>query len=84
MYEDGRVGSVGYYDDAYPDYRYGYPIYGGAYPYHYPYRSHHPFPRHSHAPARTAPVNPGIAVGAPDYRGVQSMPPRPAGVQPRR
>lgn len=84
VYEDGPVGSAGYHYDAYPDYTYGYPVYGGAFSYHHPYRSHYHIPRHSHPPVRTAPVSPGIAVGAPDYRGVQSVPPRPAGVQRRR
>lgn len=79
VYESGPAHSR---YDAYPDYYYDHPVYGGAYPYYgHPFRSHHHHPRHSHAPVRTAPANPGIAVGAPDYRGVQSAPPRPAGVQ---
>lgn len=81
VYEDGGIGSAGdpYY--AYPDYSYGAPVYGGAYPDRRPLNPYHHYPRHSHAPVRAVPPDPGIAVGAPDYRGVQSAPPRPAGVQ---
>lgn len=84
VYEDDRVDSARDRYDAYPNDFHGRPVYGGACPFDHPLYPCHPYPGHSHAPQRAAPPDPGIAVGAPDYRGVQSVPPTPAGVQKSR